>query len=362
MIIDEENNSIFIVEKLNNLKNELNKDKVNLKSVQDDIKQIENYDNTANYEYLNSLLDPINKKGVKIPSNKPIPSCSFQMHNSFSFYPNGSGHDLFYFNPWFLASEKIYEAEIPFENSIYHVDSGASMYFANIVIDADTSVSDPFNWYYPSGSANQVIPDVYAKYRLVSACMTLRYTGQLDEACGVVGGAIVYNKSPNLGCRFHRDQQQPNWGGTRDGCLSSINYESIRDSYYSTEHSILEGLKMLYFPLDNNFNEFRDVCDGTGITIERVTLTDGSNNFFAFKIPKRFLNTGFGWACYTQSAPITQQKIFKVDYYLNFECLPKASFMNYIPCSINVVYISPELRKKFIEEVQGKALQKINIY
>ena len=47
MIIDEENNNIFIVEKLNSLKNELNRDQVNLKSVRRDIKQLEDYDNAS---------------------------------------------------------------------------------------------------------------------------------------------------------------------------------------------------------------------------------------------------------------------------------------------------------------------------
>ena len=362
MIIDEENNNIFIIEKLNSLKNELNRDQVNLKSVQRDIKQLENYDNVSQYEYLNSLLDPIKTKSVKIPSQCPIPSCSFQMHNSFSFYPNDGGHDLFYLNPWFLANENIYKVNIPFESSTFHIDLGGATYFANVAINADTSISDPYNWYFPTGSATQVIPDVYAKYRLVSACMTVRYTGALEEACGVMGGAIVYNKSPYLGCRFHKDNQGANWGGTRDPSLSNINFESIRDSYYFIEHNILEGLKMLYFPLDNNFNEFRDVCDGSGITIENVELA-GGNSVFAFKLPNKFLNTGFGWACYLLNTPITQQKIFRVDYYLNFECIPKAEFMNYMPVTLNVrPTLSNDLKKKFIDEVQDKAIQKLNIY
>ena len=366
MIIDEENNNIFIVEKLNSLKNELNRDQVNLKSVQRDIKQLENYDNTANYEYLNSLLDPIKEKGGKIPSQCPIPSCSFQLHNSFSFYTTPDGNDFFYFNPFFLASETINGSTIVRNGVTYYLDTCGGTYFANIAINPDMSFLDARNWYYPSASVNQCIPNVYTKYRLVSACMSLRYTGPLEEAKGVLGCSIIYEKNPYLGLRFRFDPNNPpNEIGARNPVLEKCSsVEAVRDSFYSSENSCLEGIKMLYFPLDNSYNEFVNICTPDKIIAveDIVTYLNGTRQ--GFRLSPDCVRDGFGWLCYLQGCPYSNaSKNFRLDYYLNYECIPRPELMNYMPVSIDAKpCLTNDVKKKILEEVQGKAIQKLNIY
>ena len=48
---------------------------------------------------------------------------------------------------------------------------------------------------------------------------------------------------------------------------------------------------------------------------------------------------------------------FKIDIYCNFECLPNAKFMDYIPQSINNSYNDIDI-KKAIEIVQKKPIGK----
>ena len=357
MIIDKEQNSIFIIERLNSLKTSLNKDMINIRDVSRDIKQIDEYNKKQDFNYLNDLLDPIRRKSVKIPSDKPIPSCSFQIHNSFAFNTNELGMDAFYFNPWFLASEKIYTRSAPpgsYEEA--HVSMGGATYFANVYIDADGTITNPYQWYYPGGSVLQTIPDVYAKYRLVSACMLLRYTGQIDEAKGLMGGSVVFLKSNAIGVRYNLPGEGIGIRGARCGDFEQFtSFDMIRDAYFNKEVSCLEGLKLLYFPLDNSFNEFRKVCDGSDFTYQKSL----NMNYTQVNASNASMKSGFGWMVYLQGVPSTS-KCFRLDYYLNYECLPKAEFMNYIPISIDIVSVSPELIKKIIEEIQEKAIQSLN--
>lgn len=363
MIIDEENNNIFIVEKLNSLKNELNRDQVNLKSVRRDIKQLEDYDNASQYEYLNNLLDPKRCKGVKVPSKCPIPTCSFQMHNYLTFKTNNVGADVFGINPWFLASNSYQNQQIKIENITWRLRDNAGMYFFNSSARIDgTQYSNYFG--FPQGFS-QNIPDVYDRYRLVSACIEVRYIGPLDEIKGVIGGGIAYTKSNFLGVRFGETLTSDDSYGTMCPAYAEYgNFELIRDSYYNCENLCLEGLRMLYFPLDNSFNEFKRVFKGGKDILSVEHIVPDTGRGVTITISDDCFKSGFNWFVYTLGAPyVANGRNFRIDYYFNYECIPKAEFMNYMPVSLDCKPVMTEqVKKKIMEEVQGKALQKLNIY
>ena len=369
MYIDKENNNVFIIEKLNNLKKSLDKDTLNLDEINrkmNSVREVSNYDEMT---YFKDLMDPINRKIVKIPTPTSVPSCTFQMHNSFSFSANDQGMDLFYFNPFFLCNTKFFTRVYPkgdgehgtWPEDVYPFNNGCGTYFANIAINADGSSVDKKNWYFPGGSVSQVIPDVYDKYRVVSACMTLRYIGQLDEVKGVIGGGITYQKNRYLGFRYDINKTNPfGISGSRNPELDIFGtLEPIRSSVYFRENLAIEGLKMLYYPIDNSFQQFYKVFDGS----EKIKIigaqTEATGTFAALQLPKDNLPAGFGWIVYLQGVP-TGSKCFKLDYYINYECLPKADLLNYIPITINNCYITPQLRDKFIEEVKKNAVAKLN--
>ncbi|MBO7694186.1 MAG: hypothetical protein J6T10_16325 [Methanobrevibacter sp.] len=358
MIIDKENNSIFIVEKLNSLKNKLNQDTINLESVKRDMQSISSYDNASNYAYLNSLLEPEKAKGTTIPSNIPVPTCSFQLHNYLTFKPADNGNDVFTFNPFFLSNDKFIGKDFNFSSADYTMMIGCGMYFfANSTreITGNTPLND---WYYPQ-AAMQNIPDVYSKYRLVSACCTVKYVGTLEEAKGVVGGGISYIKSPYIGLRFKLKDSTQTGSGSRNPMLSEYgDFELIRDCYYHQENLCLEGIRMLYFPLDNSFEEFKEVWDGTIEKTEPVTTDVGSQP--AIRISDKYFKSGFNWFLYTKDAPPSASRNFRFDFYLNFECLPKPEFLNYMPISLSLLpRITLEMKNKFLEEVRDKAITKI---
>ena len=57
----------------------------------------------SKHNYLNDLLYPEMYKNVKIPSPIPVPSCSFQLHNSIKLSTNELGNLAFVFNPFFFS-------------------------------------------------------------------------------------------------------------------------------------------------------------------------------------------------------------------------------------------------------------------
>ena len=62
---------------------------------------------------------------------------------------------------------------------------------------------------------------------------------------------------------------------------------------------------------------------------------------------------------YTLGAP-PDKVSFKVDIYCNFECLPNAEFLNYLPLSINVDSTTQEQKKEATLIIQQKPIMKIN--
>ena len=355
MIIDEPNNNIFIIEKLNNLKNSLDQENLNLRNIKRQIEELSEYDNTKNYEYLKSLLEPINKKGVKIPSNKPIPTCTFQLHNFLTFRTSTKGNDVFCLNPLFLSNDSWRGKEYTVNGLTFNIANNANngLYFFNNnnnYLDGKQRIA---GWYFAS-TFSQTIPDVYAKYRVVSACLTVRYIGQLDEVSGVIGGGINYNKNNYLGTRVVGNfggSGVEEWGTRNPVCADFGNFELIRDSFYFQENNCLEGLKMLYFPLDNSFQEFRKVFD-----CERFDFEMFPGEGPVIKIPDTYFQPGFNWYVYVLGAPVTTTHNFRLDWYINYECIPKAEFLNYIPMSIDIYNITKEMREKIIEEVRENAI------
>ena len=95
-----------------------------------------------------------------------------------------------------------------------------------------------------------MIPNVYDQYRLVSASMVVKYIGRLDIVSGVIGGAIVYNDDPTIGAHFSQGTNTTNVYMAKYG-----NFDLAMDSFYHQEYMVLDGLRQLYFPLDNSFEE-----------------------------------------------------------------------------------------------------------
>ena len=300
--------------------------------------------------YLRDLLKPEKSRGCKIPSQVPVPSCSFQLHNCVTIKTNNSGNCAFIMNPFFLADDSNLKQEID------GVDFYLHKYLTSLWVNSNASLSgnaEDYNW--EPTNINQVLPQVYTQYRLVSAAVHVKYIGRLDSVSGVVGGAIILDDINTVGGKVLATGSSYDESAAGANTISPHlykygNFELARDSYYHKENNALEGIRMLYFPIDNSYAEYTDI---TGITNLRGEMSGQSV----------ILNNGqkeaFNWMFYAQSAP-PDSYCFKVDIFCNFECLPQPAFLNYMPISSYPFSVSLEQQKKFILTVQSNPIMKLD--
>lgn len=252
-------------------------DKINLEEVRDSVEALEHLKKAQEYEYMNALLRPERTRGAKLPSQMPIPSSSFQLKQSFYLNTNASGNACLLFNPYYLASG----------------GSESTLFVNSDVTLTGTGTNNNFT----AVNIGQTIPGVYNQYRLVSGSIVAKYIGRLDIVQGLIGGAVIFDQ--NI---------VPTTVGTLNPALQKYgDFNLAQDAFFWQEHFSLKGLRELYFPLDNKYEEYQNM--GNSIN-------------------------GFGYLIYVSGAP-PSTSAYKVDIYLNMECLPDVSFLNYIPTAIS---------------------------
>jgi hypothetical protein len=269
--------------------NALRKDKVSIDEIRSLAEFLQQMKREQTDEYFEALVRPEYSKGCKIPSTIPVPSSSFTLHGQTTIAPNASGNAFMVFNPFFLNSSST--------NPPTNVTS--SLYLNNNVGVTGSSAA-PAGTTFPI-SIGQAIPPVYTEYRLVSASIVVKYIGRLDIVQGVIGGAIIFDQNANSNVFATANTTLDRYG----------DFNQAMDSYYFQENLTLNGIRLLYFPLDTTFEQYIPVGIGN------------ANN------PK----PGFAFLIYIQDG-VPSVANYKVDIFCNFEALPDAAFLNYIPQSV----------------------------
>lgn len=267
------------LEYLVHMHNVLRSDKVDINQFANVFEALSHMKNEQGNEYLKALARPEESKGSKIPSQIPIPSSSFQLHSSIMVAPNASGNAAILFNPVYLATT-----------------GTTSTFWLN---NAPTLTGTASNNLWTAQNIQQTIPPVYNQYRIVSASVVVKYVGRLDIVQGVVGGAIVFDQ--NIGAFDYTSATvtQPDFAKYGD-------FNLAMDAFYTQENLTLNGLRELYFPLDNSYEEYLNVNTA---------------------------KKGFGFLIYILGGVPTNAS-YKVDVYVNYECLPDSAFLNYIPTTL----------------------------
>lgn len=263
--------------------NALNRDKISIDEVKNVSDLLQHLKQEQTETYLDALVKPEASRGAKIPSTIPVPSSSFQLHSQTLISPNASGNAFCMFNPFYLATSGI--NPVPQSSSTFFVNNHSSL----------TGSATPTAGTTISVQIGQTIPNVYNAYRVVSASIVVRYIGDLMSVKGVIGGAIVFDSNV-----------LPTGVGLPVTSLDKYGDFSIAmDSYYHQENLSLNGIRELYFPLDNTYEQY---------------LTPGT------------AKNGFAFLIYIQDG-VASAANYKVDIFVNYEALPDSSFLNYIPQS-----------------------------
>lgn len=251
---------------------------IDLAKFTDIVSALEYMKKVQEHEYYNTLARPEKTRGSKIPTQIPIPSSSFQLKQSFYITTNASGNAAVIINPFYLAGTGA---------------TTSTVFLNNAATLTGTASDNNFN----AIAVGQVIPNVYNQYRLVSGSVVAKYVGRLDTVQGLIGGAIIFDQNIT-----------PTTVGTANASLAKYgDYNLAQDAYFQQENYSLQGMRELYFPLDNTWEQYQSL--GTA-------------------------KSGFGFLLYVLGAP-PSSNVYKVDIYFNMECLPDVTFLNYIPTSIS---------------------------
>ena len=374
---------------LSDLYASLTGERLDLNNIANTVEMLLKYNAKSEYNYLNNLLYPEKCKNVKIPSPIPIPSCSFQLHNCVTLTPNQLGNIGILFNPNFLASKNFvtHPGSVSAQGNFTYFSSAGSTYpegstavpadgeilyspsfVSSLLVNNDSSLTgtEANNHFYPV-NINQFIPDVYDQYRLVSASVIVKYIGRLDIVSGVIGGAIVFDENPLLNAytffKKGNGKDDVNTLSTTSNFLDTTkyakygNFDLAMDSFYHQENLCLEGLRQLYFPIDNSYEEYSKLI--SPLCVEQVySDNDTTAAKYTVELDPDNYKSGFNFFIYTLGAP--NSACLKLDIYCNYECLPNASFLNYMPTSVSTYGINSKEKKETLDIVQSKPIMKAN--
>lgn len=351
-----------------NLYNVLNKEKINIEEFKNSVEALQYFNAKGQYNYLENLIKPEYCKGAKIPSPIPVPSTAFQLHNSITLSTNQLGNLGIVFNPFFLYNQnglgnvQLYAPNVSSGYKYVTPTFLSSFYINNSAnLTGHTASISESDW--TPIDIGQGIPNVYDQYRLVSASIIVKYIGRLDSTSGVIGGAIVFDEEKEIG-----------WGGTaspESGSSINVkntgnwlkkysNFDLAMDSFYHQENMCLEGIRELYFPIDNTFEEYMKTLRTDYVSgIDLSTASVSSAQLLYLTAEQDYYKSGFNHMIYVLGAP-PNSACFKVDIFCNFECLPNAEFLNYMPISNIPMNVSTNEKKEALMLVQKKPIMKQN--
>jgi len=366
--------------KIKNLLMSLNSNSLNLKKIKYQMDLISKFNEYKENEYLEDLLNPANRKGVRIPSQFPVPSATFQLHSSFKISSNANGCFLCQFNPYFLGNENLIGAYDQHRLPISMLPAYTRYYMCSPIstfgiidspnLDGKTEL-DFYSSFFKPIDIGQILPgNIYEQYRLVSAETTIRYVGPMDETQGFLGGSIVFDPLFSVFCKYYvafaRDIDEfPPFDPNEPTISESFNkikpeftvFSNLRHTFYNQENSCSEGIRMLYFPVDNKYEEFSNICNGSRIKYVDLTSFQESQGLGYFDIAGEYFKSGFQWILYGSDLPVSKE-YFKVDVFCNFECLPSSSFMSYCPLSMNPNTLKIGKKNEIREKMKTMAIQK----
>lgn len=338
-------------------------EKMDFDTIKNSIDALQQYNSASEYKYLDNLLHPEKHKGIKIPSPIPVPSCSFQLHNSVTLSTNSMGNLAIVFNPFFLynsggladipitypGTASAYKTVTPSWLSSFYINNSSNL-------DGHTPTNNDADWL--PVNIGQGIPSVYDQYRLVSGSVIVKYIGRLDSVSGIIGGAIVFDEEKQIGYygQLNQESSSSMTHSTGPWLKKYANFDLAMDAFYHQENLCLEGVRELYFPIDNTFEEYMKLLRSTYMSsVYRGTDIYG----FHLEADQDYYKSGFNQMIYVLGAPASQA-CFKVDIYLNFECLPNSEFLNYMPITPNNACIDPYYKKQAIAETQRRSVTKAN--
>jgi hypothetical protein len=262
----------------------ISKESINLDEVGSLMEMVKHISNEYNDRYLMSLLYPESNYG-KIPTPFPVPTSEVRDHLTYTITTSAAdaatnssgGNFCFVYNPYYCSDKSATT------RSSFYLNTNTTM--GGAATDDNFIARDVGQSTLPSG--------MYSTYRLVSASVTVNYIGRMDIVSGTLGCGIGFNGVAPAGLT-----------GTDKATNAAVygNFNLIDDAYFSQRTQCINGLRMIYFPLDNNYTNF-------------IPLTNAINGFY--------------FVVYGQGLPASSASV-RVDIYLNYEFTVNPAYSSYV--------------------------------
>lgn len=368
------------IDGLGKLKTDLNEKVLHLNMIQRDIQQLSSYVDSSAYQYMQDLLHPETRAGVKVPSKVPVPSTTFQLNTTYMIRTSRGCAMCVNINPFFLASDYLMNEYHSWKGGNGQTWKGfwCKYLTSGLLVRGETYNGTQDTYLYPVNkmaiwtnyNLQQTVPDgLYTMYRLVSASLNVRYTGSIEKASGFLGGSITFEKNDGtVYGRVYRSINDPVYNpnattyATRGDPTNNDNmlFNVIRNAPYNYEGPLLDGVRLLYFPPDKSFEEFYPLVNYGNIREvyypEKLPLfaaTDWEPYFVSDAV-----KSGFNWYVYGGGLPYRESCI-RLELCCNFECLPAAKFTNYMPIRPETRYIDAKEKKQVLNEVMKHSVTKL---
>lgn len=344
---------------LDKLKDLICDNKLNLCSIKKEIDMI-NESNNCQDKYLKDLLDPINRRNVKIPSKNPVPTVAFQMKTCSDVTLNEEGEAFISVCPFFLCDDSFYGKVIGY--SIFDEEKEGYEWFTYICKTLSASYhydARPVEFLKDAFNLSMAVEEgIYVKYRLVSAALKVIYIGTVGSSSGTISGAISLQADKNM--MVHT------FGNIRTGVFppgddmfypaSDVKPKDIEYMRYMPsfkERKCLEGITMLYYPVDNSYYQFYDLMTYYDVNYSGIAQKGRWNNDY-FPIlygNKDKCRSNFKWLIHVEHGQ-PMSKSIRLELYCNFECIPSPKVLNYMPVSINTCFLTDEILREIINKVK----------
>lgn len=356
---------------LGELKQSLDANTLQLRVIQRQVEQLSKFSQEENYEYLQDLMHPETRPGCKIPSRVPIPSTTFQLKSVATLLTNNKGNLLIRINPCFLAEESaigkvsVFTAPNGIKYWLYICPPLTGFVYGN-GNDINGETQMPYtDTVFKTQEAGQTVPTgLYSSFRIVSASVRAKYVGPVEKASGIIGGGICNETILGAGIRYYtlsynNNPSPPAYDPSHTTYNTFMygheftNFNNINHLVYSRQGSCLDGVRMLYFPTDNKYDEFCKIFTGDyNLFPKPPEYTYNNPVMQPAGQPNKFY-----WLIYCQGLPISSSCV-RLELTINYELMPSEKYLNYMPISINPVYIDSKVRRKLLMQVASHAVTK----
>lgn len=241
-----------------------------------DLGSIRNYETAAKDLYLSSLVNPENYI-AKIPGPLPISSATAALRDNFSITPNATGKFLLVIDP-FNLNIKLYQGDDLTGQAGEGNATEIPLVISNTIVD---------------------------QFRVVSSGVILRYFGNFNQMSGIIVGAVTSDPSGQVDWRKFQ------------------NIEDLTNKYIS---KCVDGIKLIYTPMDNRATEFYPIS----------TYTQNNHP----------LKNQYLFVIYGDQFP--NNTCIRVDYFKNIEYTTTPAYREYImqSKSIPVTYELPNIHQQ----------------